>query len=190
MIFFHFFQHKILYKIFLHIHQALVASFFYFIQHYLSLGKIFSCIYLYIFFGMFLAILLFETGNILYWNYTVYSGYLQVFLILDSKLSISMVTVNIYLSKLLQVKAGQYINLWVPSVSVQFFLQSHLFVIISWIKGKQNNLQLIVELCKGLSRKLLYYSKNNRSCFVLLSNRNQLMSLEQLHFAISKKTHL
>lgn len=40
---------------------------------------------------------------------------------------------------------------------------------ISWAEGKQDNLQLIVEPRKGLSRQLLCYAKNNRPYFVFFS---------------------
>lgn len=114
--------------------------------------------------------LLFETRSILYQNYTVSHDCLQALFILDSRSSISIVTINICLSKSLQVKAGQYINLKIPSVSVWSFLQSHPFVVISWLEGKQDNLQLIIKLCKKLSGKLLYYAKNNKRYFVPFSN--------------------
>ena len=80
-----------------------------------------------------------------------------------------MVIINIRFSKPLQVKASQYINLWIPSVNAWSFLQSHPFVVISWAEGKQDNLQLIVEPRKGLSGKLLCHGKNNKPCFVLFS---------------------
>lgn len=166
MVLFHPLCYRISYEIFLPTHQALAALFFYSTWHHLPSDRLFPRIYLYIFSGMFLATLSFETGSILYWNYAVRRGCSRALLMLDSRSSISMVTINIRLSKPLQVKAGQYISLWIPSVSAWSFLQSHPFVIISWA---EDNLQLIVKPRKGLSGKLLYHAKNNRPCFVLFS---------------------
>lgn len=169
VVLFHPLCHRISYEIFLRTHQALAALFFYSTWRHLPSDRLFPRIYLYIFSGMFLATLSFETGSILYWNYAVRRGCSQALLMLDSRSSISMVTINIRLSKPLQVKAGQYINSWIPSVSAWSFLQSHPFVVISWAEGKQDNLQLIVEPRKGLSGKLLCHAKNNRPRFVLFS---------------------
>lgn len=169
MVLFHPLCHKILYEIFFCKHQAYIALFFYSIWCYLLLSRLFPCIYLYIFSDIFLTTLLFETGNILYWNYTICNGYSRAFLMFNSRSSISMVTISISLLKPLQFKAGYHINLWIPSVNIWSFLQSHLFIVISWIKGKQDNLQLIVEPCKGLSGKLLCYGKNNSPCFFFFS---------------------
>lgn len=170
MVFFYPFCYRISYKIFLYTYQALAALFFYSTWRHLPSDRFFSFIYLYIFSGIFLATLLFETSSILYWNYAVCHSYLQALLMLDSRSNISMVIINIYHSKPLQVKTGLYINLWIPSVSAWFFLQSHLFVVISWAEGKQDNLQLIVEPHKRLSRKLLCHAKNNRPRFILFSS--------------------
>lgn len=142
--FFYPLYYKISYKIFFHIYQALATLFFYFTQCYLPLDRLFSRINLYIFSSMFLVTLSFKTNSILYQSYAVRCGCLQALLILDSRSSISMVIINICLSKLLQVKADQYINLWIPLVSTWSFLQSYPFVVISWAEGKQDNLQLIV----------------------------------------------
>ena len=169
VVIFHPLCYRISYEIFLRTHQALAALFFYSTWRHLPSDRLFPRIYLYIFSGMFLATLLFETGGILYRNCAVRGGHSRALLMLDSRSSISMITINIRLPKPLRVKAGQYINLWIPSVSVWSFLQSHPFVVTSWEEGKQDNLQLIVEPHKGLSGKLLSHAKNNRPRFVLFS---------------------
>lgn len=55
----------------------------------------------------------------------------------------------------LQIKPGQYINLWIPSVSFWSFLQSHPFMIASCTDGEQTTLELLVGPQKGLSSKFL-----------------------------------
>jgi len=54
----------------------------------------------------------------------------------------------------LKVEAGQYINLWIPTVSFSSFLQSHPFVIASCEEGEWTTLELLVDPQKGLTSKL------------------------------------
>lgn len=72
-----------------------------------------------------------------------------------------MVKLNIYLSRPVRVKAGQYINLWIPSVSFWSFLQSHPFVVTSWAEEGQKCLQLVIEPRRGLTRQLLRHAKTD-----------------------------
>ena len=58
----------------------------------------------------------------------------------------------------LQVKAGQYINLWIPSVSFGSFLQSYPFVVASCEEGKQTTLELLIGPQRGLTSKFLHNS--------------------------------
>ena len=83
----------------------------------------------------------------------------------------SVVRVHIQLQKLLKIKAGQAINLWILSISFQSFLQSYLFVVISQIEILQNYLDLFIEPQRGLTRELLYYTRNRHiiNPLVLLS---------------------
>ena len=53
---------------------------------------------------------------------------------------------------------GQYITLWIPSVSFWVFLQSHLFVVTLWADGRHVTLELFVESRKGLTRELLSHA--------------------------------
>ena len=55
----------------------------------------------------------------------------------------------------LQVKPGQYINLWIPSISFWSFLQSHPFVVASCAEGEQTTLELLIGLQRGLTSKFL-----------------------------------
>ncbi|KAG9228392.1 hypothetical protein BJ875DRAFT_508528 [Amylocarpus encephaloides] len=59
----------------------------------------------------------------------------------------------------LTMDAGQYINLWIPSVSFWSFLQTHPFTVISWDAKDQARLDLLIEPRRGLTRELLYHTK-------------------------------
>jgi len=56
----------------------------------------------------------------------------------------------------MQVKPGQYINLWIPSIGFWSFTQSHPFVVTSWSEWRQDILELFVEPQKGLTRDMIY----------------------------------
>jgi len=81
------------------------------------------------------------------------------------------VRINIRLSKLLNVEPGQYVHVWIPSISFWSFLQTHPFVVTSWTDGKQDTLELFVEPRKGLTRELLLHAGNglDHSCLALIS---------------------
>lgn len=68
------------------------------------------------------------------------------------------VHIRITLRVPMKVRAGQYINLWIPSVSFWSFIQSHPFVVISWAKGPQEILELFVEPRKGLTREIMSHA--------------------------------
>ncbi|KAH6668340.1 hypothetical protein B0J14DRAFT_600446 [Halenospora varia] len=63
------------------------------------------------------------------------------------------VRIRITASWPVEIKAGQYINIWIPSVS-WYILQSHPFVVTNWVEGKQGTLELFVQPRRGLTRKL------------------------------------
>jgi NAD(P)H-flavin reductase len=81
-----------------------------------------------------------------------------------------VVKVRLALSRRLPIKAGQYISLWIRSVSL---VQSHPFVVTSWAEGDQETLELFIEPRRGFTRELLrrmkYDTKINRSRLALFS---------------------
>jgi NAD(P)H-flavin reductase len=82
------------------------------------------------------------------------------------------VKICIHLQRPLKVETGQYINLWIPSVSFWSFVQSHPFVVTSWAPGRRNTLDLFIEPRRGLTHELLKHAKNDnvaRSHLVLFS---------------------
>lgn len=78
----------------------------------------------------------------------------------DSKeATISAVKVRLLLPRPLKVDAGQYINLWIPGVSLCAWMQTHPFTVTSWSRGKQNTLDLLVQPRRGLSKDFLRYAE-------------------------------
>ena len=66
-----------------------------------------------------------------------------------------------------KIKAGQHVNVWIPSISLWSFLQSHPFTIASWSEGQNPSLDFLIEPRDGLTRKLFdrtpEYEKGNVS---------------------------
>jgi NAD(P)H-flavin reductase len=81
------------------------------------------------------------------------------------------VRVRIHLEKPMMTLPGQYIKLWIPSVSFWAFAQSHPFVVISWANGPQKALDLFIEPRRGLTRELVLHadSPHSLSPLVLVS---------------------
>jgi NAD(P)H-flavin reductase len=61
-----------------------------------------------------------------------------------------IVKIRLSLSRLLEVKAGQYIELWMP-LNFWSFWQSHPFAVISWSDGPQSILDLFIEPYQGFT---------------------------------------
>ena len=72
------------------------------------------------------------------------------------------IRLRIQCRKPLKVNAGQYISLWIPSVSFWSFLQGHPFVVISWAEKPEDHLDLFIECRRGLTQKLLYHAQKGR----------------------------
>jgi FAD-binding domain/Ferric reductase NAD binding domain len=66
-------------------------------------------------------------------------------------------------------EAGQYLNLWIPSVGFWPFLQSHPFVVTSWVDGRQEYLDFFIEPRRGLTRRLLSHAGATDSRLVMFS---------------------
>ncbi|KAA8642580.1 hypothetical protein EYZ11_006947 [Aspergillus tanneri] len=64
------------------------------------------------------------------------------------------IKIRVVLSRPLRVKAGQYINLWIPSVSLWSWVQTHPFMVTSWAPVEQDILELFVQTRHGLTKRL------------------------------------
>lgn len=54
----------------------------------------------------------------------------------------------------LEIKPPQHINIWIPSLGVWYFMQSHPFVVTSWTGKKQTSLELLIEPRHGWTKRL------------------------------------
>lgn len=163
---------KLSYEIFLHIHQALAALSVYVIWQHLSLNFSFSRVYLYILAGIFPATLIWQCEIILYWSKRRQGACCQAYITqINETIKIKMI-----MSQPIKVKAEQYINMWISSVSFWFFVQSHLFVMMFLVKRNQKKLKLFIESCRDLTHELLLHEKID-----MKSNRFHLALFSGLH---------
>ena len=85
------------------------------------------------------------------------------------------------ISRSLNIKANQYVNIWIFSISFWFFLQSHSFSIASWeTKNEVINFDLFVNSRKDLTQKLYicveYYRKRfNKKTNKILDERFRII---------------
>ncbi|RAL07957.1 ferric reductase family protein [Aspergillus homomorphus CBS 101889] len=74
------------------------------------------------------------------------------------QLVVTAIHIRLSLPRPIRVEPGQYINLWMPSVSLWSWTQSHPFTVTSWSIDAQNNLELLVQPCGGLTTNLSRYA--------------------------------
>ncbi|RAK94827.1 ferric reductase family protein [Aspergillus ibericus CBS 121593] len=72
----------------------------------------------------------------------------------EDKLIVTAARVRVLLPRPVQVEAGQYINIWIPSVSVRSWTQTHPFTVTSWSRHRQDVMELLVQPRHGLSADL------------------------------------
>ena len=147
------------YEIFLRTHQALAALFAYSVWRHLPSENLFPRFYIYLAAGLFLSSVLLSCWSILYHNGFFRYHCPRAYITNDS----GTVKIRIVLQKPLKIDAGQYINLWIPSVSFWSFLQMHPFTVVSWASGQQDALELFIEPRRGLTRHLFHQSQHGGS---------------------------
>ena len=145
------FLRRLSYEIFLRLHQGLAAVFIYSMWRHISPTQLFSRICLYITIALCLSSLVLQCIIYVYRNITFRHGFPRATVTRRH----GLVNINVTLSRYLRIRPGQYINLWIPSVSFWSFLQSHPFVVVSWTEGKAESLDLLVIPRKGLTQKML-----------------------------------
>ena len=142
---------RISYELFLRTHQALAALVVFAVWRHLPSGSSFARVSLYVLVGLFLFLCIAQVVIVFYQNGFFRPGRAE------AKLThvYGAVRLRIQCRKPVQFQPGQYINLWMPSVSFWSFLQSHPFIVISWAEKPQEYLDLFVEPRGGLTQKLL-----------------------------------
>ncbi|KAJ2982467.1 hypothetical protein NQ176_g1365 [Zarea fungicola] len=147
----------------LRMHQALSLAFAYAIWRHVGSVKLFPSLYIYVGGALFLTTSTAFLGYVVYRNR---SGLSWARISLDK----GTIQVRLQLSRPLKVQAGQYISLWLPSVSSSSFAQTHPFTITSWSKGPQNFLDFFIEPRHGFTKDLLALLEDGpTTCLALFS---------------------
>jgi len=144
------FIRKLSYEFFLRSHQALAFLIGYVLWRHLSSKSFVNQVCLYVsagIFGFTSVIQLFAT----FYRNSVFRGRLPRAVVTKAGGGFK---ISLTVHGKLKINPGQYINLWIPSVSFWSFLQSHPFIVASCEEGEQTNLDLLVDPQKGFTSKL------------------------------------
>ncbi|KAL2846614.1 hypothetical protein BJY01DRAFT_173064 [Aspergillus pseudoustus] len=153
------------YEIFLRGHQILTALFVYGIWRHLPTQSQPSKIYLLVALGIFGLTLFLQMMTLFYRNGLFAGrGFPRAVVSFSAKKTkeqhpvITAAHIRILLPRPLKVEAGQYINLWMPSVCLSSWMQTHPFTVVSWSRDRQDAIELLLQPCDGLSANLVGYA--------------------------------
>lgn len=144
------------YELFLRTHQAMAVLLIYSLWRHLPSASIFPRFYLYLSIAMFSFTSFLQCSIILFRNGVFRHRCPRAHITHDS----GAVKVRICLQKPLRIEAGQYMSLWIPSVSFSSFLQTHPFTVISWSSKKQDTLDFLIEPRRGITQDFIHHAKN------------------------------
>ncbi|KAL4926645.1 ferric reductase family protein [Aspergillus undulatus] len=150
------------YEIFLRGHQVLAGLFVYGTWQHISQNQSIRA-YVLIALGTFGVNLIVQLITLLYRN-GLFTGRgapraIVSFSVREARMAASVVAhIRLILPRPVKVEAGQYINLWMPSVSLWSWTQTHPLTVTSWSKCTQDTMELLVQPLYGLTATLLRYA--------------------------------
>ena len=147
------------YELFLQGHQAAALAASYALWKHTSSGLKLPGLYVYISISIFLATSVLQCLVILYQNISFCRGCSQA--LISKHLDTVRVTIDVV--RPLNIRAGQYVNIWISLISFWSFLQSHPFMIALWrMKEGVFNFDLLIESRRGFMQKLFACAKYYR----------------------------
>lgn len=153
---------KMAYEIFIRTHQVLTGLYVYGVLEHLPKDSHFSRLCVYVAIGIFGSTTLLQLIIFLYRNgFFTRRGSPRAVLSYSqghknsAERGDTIIGIRVVLPRSVKVKPGQYINVWMPTVSLWSWAQTHPFIVTSWSRGKQDTLDLLVKPRQGLSAKLL-----------------------------------
>ena len=141
---------RVSYELFLRCHQILAFGMAYALWRHVPLSSKVPHAYLLACGGTFLITLVMQFFTILYRNFSFHRGCSRALISRQN----GALRMTILTPRPWKIKAGQHINVWIPSISLWSFLQSHPFTIASWSEGKNPSLDFLIEPRDGFTRKL------------------------------------
>ncbi|KAL9611402.1 MAG: hypothetical protein Q9167_003943 [Letrouitia subvulpina] len=138
------------YELYLRGHQVLACLSLYAIWRHIRSKTLLPRLYIFVAVGSFVITSILQWGLILYRNFSLKEGCCRAVVTRVD----DAVRVNVRLSRPIAVRAGQYVNIWIPSISFWSFLQTHPFMIVSWTDGEPMYLDLLIEPKTGFTHRL------------------------------------
>lgn len=154
------FVRKLSYELFLRAHQGLTIVSVYGIWRHLPKDTLLPRLYLYIGVSAFTSTSCLHLAGIFYRNgmfsrngcpRAVISSHTRQSSIEQEGYLDTPFKIRLILPRPVKVGAGQYVNLWLPTVSFWSWTQTHPFTITSWSQGKQAVLEFLVQPRRGLT---------------------------------------
>jgi len=136
-------------------HQLLALVTVYALWRHLSVKKLFAQIYVLIAAGLFFGVTAWQVLLVVFRNLVFGHAFARADVTQDN----GMVKIGLTLPRPWKIRAGQYVNLCIPSISFWSFLQSHPFMIASWTEGTAPGLFLLAAPKAGFTTKLLQYAR-------------------------------
>ena len=149
--------HRPSYEVFLRSHQGLALLCLCAIWYHVRKAKLFPRLCLYSFAAIFGVTFVLEAITVWLRNELLQHRRAEA----TVSPSCGMVKLRLRLSAPLKVEPGQYLNLWMPSVSLSACLQSHPFVVTSWADTQQTTLDFFIQPRRGFTRDLLYLARTS-----------------------------
>ncbi|CRG86372.1 hypothetical protein PISL3812_03378 [Talaromyces islandicus] len=150
------------YGTFLRFHQGLTVLGLYGIWRHLPTGVTFPMICLYISMGTLAMTCLMQIFHMLYYNGLLAGrGFPRAIASCDGDDS-SIVRVRLILPRAIHVQTGQWINLWMPTLSWWSWMQTYPFIVVSFSPGKQGILDLLVQPRSATSTALLHRARTEK----------------------------
>lgn len=139
------------YEVFLRCHQALAVVVAYALWRHIPSQSKLPRIYLLTSSCTFAATFVLECFTILYRNVAIGRGCSRALIARHNH----AVRMTVFPTRPWKVKAGQYVNVWIPSIDLFASLQSHPLTIASWKDGQPASLEVVIEPRSGFTRRLL-----------------------------------
>lgn len=141
---------RVSYELFLRCHQALAFVAAYALWRHLSSSMKLSGLYLLVSGCTFLTTFVMQCLVLLYRNVALHRDCSRALIARQN----DVVRMTIFTPRSWKVKAEQYVNVWISSVSLWSSLQSHPFTIASWSEDKNPSLDFLIESRDDFTRKL------------------------------------
>ncbi|CAG8079570.1 unnamed protein product [Penicillium salamii] len=143
---------RLSYEIFFRLHQALSILGLYGIWRHVSHKSRFPRLYVYVTVGIFGCTSILQFATIIYRNGVLsHRGSPRAIITCKSAATIQNTSIKIRLTlpRPVKIMPGQYVNIWLPSVSLLSWLRTHPLTVTSWSCEKQDILELLIYPQRG-----------------------------------------